>query len=175
MRCPYCLNPTTSVIDSRAPDLGSVIRRRRMCPVCRRRFTTYERASFEMPKIIKRQGYLVDYDRMKIFTSMATALSKRPVSVDKIDDAADAVEFAIRHTGERQIKSSVVGRFVLEELRKLDIIAYIRFASVYFNVKDPQAFIDMIQKAVDENQTPEEFFDESAPKSAGRRRRKAEE
>lgn len=149
MRCPFCQNKDTQVIDSRAPEEGSVIRRRRRCPACGKRFTTFERAQLMMPMIVKRGGVRVEYDRQKLYASMALALRKRHVSADKIEDAVDSIEQAMILTGEREIRSSRLGDLVLDALEKLDTIAYIRFASVYFNINDPQAFISMIRKAVD--------------------------
>ncbi len=156
MRCPFCQNKDTQVIDSRAPEEGSVIRRRRRCPACGKRFTTFERAQLMMPVIVKRGGVRVEYDRQKLYASMALALRKRHVSSEKIEDAVDSIEQAMILTGEREIRSSRLGDLVLDALEKLDTIAYIRFASVYFNINDPQAFISMIRKAVDpENETLE--------------------
>lgn len=148
MRCPFCQNKDTQVIDSRAPEEGAVIRRRRRCPACGKRFTTFERAQLTMPVIVKRGGVREEYNRGKLRGSMSLALRKRPVSQDKIDDAVDAIEQAMILTGEREIRASRLGELVLEALQRLDIIAYIRFASVYFNINDPQAFITMIQNAI---------------------------
>lgn len=153
MRCPFCQNKDTQVIDSRAPEEGSVIRRRRRCPACGKRFTTFERAQLMMPVIVKRGGVRCEYNRQKLYASMALALRKRPVSPDKIEDAVDSIEQAMILTGEREIRSSRLGDLVLEALQKLDTIAYVRFASVYFNINDPQAFISMIRKAVDPDAT----------------------
>jgi transcriptional repressor NrdR len=148
MRCPFCQNKDTQVIDSRAPEEGAVIRRRRRCPACGKRFTTFERAQLTMPVIVKRGGVREEYNRDKLRGSMSLALRKRPVSQDKIDDAVDAIEQAMILTGEREIRASRLGELVLEALQRLDIIAYIRFTSVYFNINDPQAFITMIQNAI---------------------------
>ena len=150
MHCPFCQNRDTQVIDSRTPDEGSVIRRRRRCPACGRRFTTFERAQISMPVIVKRGGVRCEYDRTKLYASMSLALRKRPVSPDKIEDAVDAIEQSMILTGEREIRSSRLGELVLEALQRLDTIAYIRFASVSFNINDPQAFISMIQRAADQ-------------------------
>lgn len=151
MRCPFCQNPVTSVIDSRAPEMGAVIRRRRQCPNCGKRFTTFERVSFTMPYIVKKGGGRVEYDRGKLRGSMRLALRKRPVSPDRIDSAVDEIEQKLVMTGEREIRSSVLGGMVLEALKRLDTIAYIRFASVYFNINDPKAFAQMIEEAVQEH------------------------
>ncbi len=150
MRCPYCQNPVTSVVDSRAPEMGAVIRRRRQCPKCGKRFTTFERVSLSLPYIVKRGGARVEYNREKLRSSMALALRKRPVSPDRIDEALDEIEQRMVMSGEREIRSSRLGELVLESLKNLDIIAYIRFASVYFNINDPEAFVSMIERAVKE-------------------------
>lgn len=149
MRCPYCQNPVTSVVDSRAPEMGAVIRRRQ-CPKCGKRFTTFERVSLSLPYIVKRGGARVEYNREKLRSSMALALRKRPVSPDRIDEALDEIEQRMVMSGEREIRSSRLGELVLESLKNLDIIAYIRFASVYFNINDPEAFVSMIERAVKE-------------------------
>ena len=103
-----------------------------------------------MPVIVKRGGVRSEYDRSKLYASMSLALRKRPVSPEKIEDAVDSIEQSMILTGEREIRSSRVGELVLEALQRLDTIAYIRFATVYFNINDPQAFISMIQRAADQ-------------------------
>lgn len=150
MRCPFCQNPATSVTDSRSPETGSVIRRRRQCPRCKKRFTTFERVIFNMPWVVKKGGDRMEYDRAKLYASIALALRKRPVSPDRIDEAVDRIEQALMLSGEREVRSNRIGELVLEALKHLDTIAYIRFASVYFNINDPEAFIDMIHQAVRE-------------------------
>ena len=147
MRCPFCQNPTTCVVDSRAPDTGAIIRRRRQCPACGKRFTTFERVYLALPYIVKKGGGRVEYDREKLRSSMLIALRKRPVSPDRLDEAVDRIEQKMMLSGEREIRSSRVGELVLEALRDLDTIAYIRFASVYFNINDPEAFAEMIERA----------------------------
>ena len=155
MRCPFCQNPDTQVIDSRAPEEGYVIRRRRRCPKCEKRFTTFERAHLAIPTIVKRGGGRSEYDRAKLLASTSLALRKRPVSPEKIEEAVDAIEQEMILTGEREIRSSRLGDLVLAALKKLDTIAYIRFASVYFNINDPQTFITMIREAVETAKTPD--------------------
>lgn len=151
MRCPFCQNPQTSVVDSRAPDSGTVIRRRRQCQSCSKRFTTFERISLAMPWIVKRGGGRVEYSREKLRGSMMLALRKRPVSSERIDAAVDAIEQRMCGSGEREIRSSRVGELVLEELRAMDLIAWIRFASVYLNINDPKTFAEMIESAARES------------------------
>lgn len=148
MRCPFCQNSDTQVVDSRAPEEGSVIRRRRRCPNCGKRFTTFERAQLAMPVIVKKGGARVDYLREKLQASMSLALRKRPISPDKVDEAVDAIERAMILTGEREIRSTRLGDMVLEALQKLDTIAYIRFASVYFDMNDPKVFSEMMLEAI---------------------------
>lgn len=148
MRCPFCRNSQTSVVDSRAPKPGFVIRRRRQCPACGKRFTTFERVSLILPWIVKKGGGRVDYDRDKLRSSMALALRKRPVSSERIDAAVDAIEQKLVGLGEREVRSSKLGDMVLEELRGIDTIAWIRFASVYLNIGDPKAFAAMIEGAL---------------------------
>ena len=143
MRCPFCQHNQTSVVDSRTPESGLVIRRRRQCQSCGKRFTTFERISLAMPWIVKKGGGRAEYSREKLRSSMALALRKRPVSSERIDAAVDAIE--------RKIRSSRVGELVLEELRGIDIIAWIRFASVYLNISDPKAFAEMIERALHES------------------------
>ena len=147
MRCPFCQNPDTQVIDSRAPEEGYAIRRRRKCPACGKRFTTFERAHLPIPAVVKRNGQRTDYNRAKLQASMTLALRKRPVTPEQLEEAVDSVEQAMIMLGDREIESSVVGELVLGALQKLDTIAYIRFASVYFNIGDPLAFASMIQNA----------------------------
>lgn len=156
MRCPFCLHSSTNVIDSRAPDAGAVIRRRRQCSKCGKRFTTFERVSFSMPYVVKKGGARMEYDRKKLCASMALALRKRPVSPDRIEEAVDQIERVLVLTGEREVRASRIGELVLDALKRLDIIAYIRFASVYFNVNDPESFVEMIHRAVAERQQAEE-------------------
>ena len=151
MRCPFCQHNQTSVVDSRTPESGLVIRRRRQCQSCGKRFTTFERISLAMPWIVKKGGGRAEYSREKLRSSMALALRKRPVSSERIDTAVDAIERKMSGTGEREIRSSRVGELVLEELRGIDIIAWIRFASVYLNISDPKAFAEMIELALHES------------------------
>ncbi|OLA93607.1 MAG: transcriptional regulator NrdR, partial [Sutterella sp. 54_7] len=116
MRCPFCRHPSTSVVDSRAPKPGFVIRRRRQCPACGKRFTTFERVAIAMPWIIKRGGGRVEYNRAKLRGSMQLALRKRPVSSERIDAAVGAIEHKLSAMGEREVRSSKLGELVLEAL-----------------------------------------------------------
>ena len=140
MRCPFCTSKDTAVVDSRASEDGFSIRRRRQCAACGKRFTTFERVEINMPVIVKRTGVRREYDRDKLRASMRLALRKRPVNDEQIEEAITLIEQRLRALGEREVKSEKVGEFVLEELKRLDSIAYVRFASVYYNVDDPEQF-----------------------------------
>ena len=146
MRCPFCKEKDSAVIDSRASDDGYSIRRRRQCSACGKRFTTFERVELNMPLIVKRTGARREYDREKIRGSMRLALRKRPVNNERVEEAIGAIEQRLRTLGEREVMSSRVGEFVLEELKKLDSVAYIRFASVYFNVDNPEGFFRLLRE-----------------------------
>ncbi len=157
MRCPFCQHKDTQVVDSRTPDEGAVIRRRRRCLSCGKRFTTFERAQLIMPLIVKRGGVRMEYNRQKMLSSMMLALRKRPVSFERVEDAADFIEQQMILTGEREIRSNRLGDLVLDALSRLDTIAYIRFASVYLNITDPESFIVLIQKSMENNDLPIDF------------------
>ncbi len=146
MRCPFCKAEDTAVIDSRASDDGFSIRRRRRCCVCEKRFTTFERVELNMPTVVKRTGLKRDYDREKVRSSMRLALRKRPVGNERIEEAIGVIEQRIRTLGEREVSSMQIGEFVLEQLKKLDLVAYIRFASVYFNVENPEGFQKLMRE-----------------------------
>lgn len=149
MRCPFCRSLDTQVIDSRASEEGWTIRRRRKCPDCGKRFTTYERVELAMPTIIKKGGARTEYDRQKLSSSMMLALRKRPVPREKLDEAVGRIEQRLMTLGEREVKSERLGDLVLEELRALDLVAYIRFASVYFNVEKPEAFAELLRDVIE--------------------------
>ncbi len=144
MKCPFCAHADTAVVDSRAADDGAVIRRRRRCLACEKRFTTYERAELRMPVLVKKNGARADYDREKLRSSFKLALRKRDVSSDKIDDAIMRIEDRLIGMAEREVATHKLGELVMRELRKLDKIAYIRFASVYRNFEDPGEFEGVI-------------------------------
>ena len=146
MRCPFCKAEDTAVIDSRASDDGFSIRRRRRCCACGKRFTTFERGELNMPTVVKRTGLKRDYEREKVRSSMRLALRKRPVGNERIEEAIGVIEQRIRTLGEREVSSMQIGEFVLEQLKKLDLVAYIRFASVYFNVENPEGFQKLMRE-----------------------------
>ena len=146
MRCPFCGNEDTQVLDTRSSTEASSIRRRRKCPACDKRFTTYERVDLKMPRLVKKDGSRTDFDRDKLMGSMMLALRKRPVSTDAVDEAVDRVIERLRSLGEREVPTTRVGDFVMRELAKLDKIAYIRFASVYRSFETPDDFREAVQE-----------------------------
>ena len=138
MNCPYCNHIDTKVTDSR--DTGGSIRRRRECLHCNRRFTTYEYIEMAPMFVIKKDGRREKFDRCKIKNGMMKALEKRPISTEKIEDMVDAIEEKIRRVGKDEIETSVIGEFVMETLKEVDHVAYIRFASVYRQFTDVPSF-----------------------------------
>jgi transcriptional repressor NrdR len=128
MKCPFCAKSDTQVIDSRASDEGASIRRRRRCLGCDKRFTTYERVELALPSIVKRGGSRAEYDREKLRASMLLALRKRPVPRESVDDAIGRIEDKLLSAAQREIKSEKLGELVMRELKRLDKVAYIRFA-----------------------------------------------
>ncbi|MGI4814660.1 MAG: transcriptional regulator NrdR [Janthinobacterium lividum] len=146
MDCPFCHHPDTQVVDSRVVENGAVIRRRRRCQQCDKRFTTYERSVLALPVVVKKDGRRVEFERRKIEASMRLALRKRPVNTDAVDDAIERIELRLFGAGEREIQSEKLGELVMNELRRLDQIAYIRFASVYRRFEDVADFRDAIDE-----------------------------
>ncbi len=140
MRCPYCKNENTEVIDSREVLEGSSIRRRRECAACKKRFTTYEKVDHADVTVVKRNGTREPFDRGKVLGGMAKACEKRNIGMKEIDDIADRIEMRIRSRGVKEIGSSEIGDMVIKELFRLDPVAYIRFASVYENFESPEEF-----------------------------------
>jgi len=146
MKCPFCQHPDTQVVDSRASDEGATIRRRRRCLSCDKRFTTYERVELTMPSIIKRGGSRADYDRAKLRSSMTLALRKRPVPREAVDDAIGRIEEKLLSLAQREIKSDKLGELVMRELKRLDKVAYILFASVYRSFEDVDEFAEVVRE-----------------------------
>ena len=146
MRCPFCGHLETQVVETRDSDEGDSIRRRRKCAGCDKRFTTYERAEIELPAIVKRDGRRTDYERAKLKGSMMLALRKRPVSAEAMESAIEAIEARLRQTGEKEVDSTWLGEAVMRELRKLDKVAYVRFASVYRSFDDVNEFVAAIKE-----------------------------
>jgi transcriptional repressor NrdR len=146
MRCPFCRHEDTHVVDSRVSEDGAAIRRRRRCPACDKRFTTYERVELSLPAVVKKDGSRTEFDRRKIAASMKLALRKRPVAAEAIDAAVARIEYQLLGSGEREVRSDRLGELVMEELRQLDTIAYVRFASVYRRFEDVSEFEDVIEE-----------------------------
>jgi transcriptional repressor NrdR len=146
MKCPFCSHPDTQVVETRVSEDGAVIRRRRRCASCDKRFTTYERPEVTFPAIVKKDGRRIDYERGKILGSMRLALRKRPVSTELLDSAVERIEEKLLNLALREVLSARIGELVMAELKKLDKVAYVRFASVYRSFED----IDEFKTLVDE-------------------------
>lgn len=149
MHCPFCGALDTKVIDSRLTDDGSQVRRRRECVVCNERITTFETAELSFPRVIKRDGQCCTFDAGKLRAGMLRALEKRPVNTAQIDNAMNNILKNIRNSGEREISSKMLGEWVMIELRAMDQVAYVRFASVYRSFQDINAFHEEIKKLRD--------------------------
>ena len=146
MHCPFCQHEDTRVIDSRVSEDGSTIRRRRECEACGERFNTFETAEIKLPSLVKSDGRREAFDEGKLRTGFERALQKRPVSGEQVDVAVRSVIHSLRMTGECEIASRRVGEFVMDELRKLDHVAYVRFASVYRSFEDVADFREEIER-----------------------------
>lgn len=146
MKCPFCGNSETQVVETRIGDDGDVVRRRRQCGSCEKRFTTYERPDVSFPAIVKKDGRRIEYERGKLLASMKLALRKRPVSTEQLDAAIERIEERLLNYAQREMPSSRIGELVMLELKKLDKVAYVRFASVYRSFED----IDEFKTLVDE-------------------------
>ncbi len=144
MRCPFCSHADTQVVETRDSDEGDVVRRRRRCPSCDKRFTTYERPEIALPSVIKKDGRRADFDLAKIRGSMTLALRKRPVSVEQIDAAVDRIQDLLLGSGAREVASTRLGELVMRELKRIDKVAYVRFASVYRSFEDVDEFRKLI-------------------------------
>lgn len=149
MKCPFCGDSDTQVVDTRVNDDGDTIRRRRRCASCDRRFTTYERVELQLPQVVKKNGNRTDFSRDKLLGSMKLALRKRPVTMESVDAAVDRITEKLAALGEREVPSHQVGELVMRELKKLDKVAYVRFASVYRNFEDVDAFSTAIREVAD--------------------------
>ena len=146
MRCPYCSHVDTQVVETRESDEGDVVRRRRRCHSCDKRFTTYERAEIALPAVVKKDGTRAEFDIGKVRASMSLALRKRPVSAEALETALEAIEARLRQSGEKEVDSTWLGEAVMRELRKLDKVAYVRFASVYRSFDDVNEFVAAIKE-----------------------------
>lgn len=140
MKCPFCSHPDTQVVETREAEDGGFIRRRRQCGGCDKRFTTYERPEVSYPAIVKKDGRRIEYERAKLSGSFSLALRKRPVSTEQVDTAIERIEEKLRNLGLREVPSSRIGELVMHELKQLDKVAYIRFASVYRSFEDIEDF-----------------------------------
>ncbi|HEV6967084.1 MULTISPECIES: transcriptional regulator NrdR [Roseateles] len=146
MRCPFCSHTETQVAETRESDEGDVVRRRRRCLSCDKRFTTYERADIALPSVVKKDGRRADFDLAKLRASMQLALRKRPVSVEQIDAAINRIEEKLLASGAREIASTRLGELVMRELKRIDKVAYVRFASVYRSFEDVDEFRQLIRE-----------------------------
>lgn len=145
MKCPFCGSLDTQVIDSRVNEAGDAIRRRRRCTACDKRFTTRETAELRPPQIVKTNGTREDFSEIKLMEGFRRALHKRPVSTELVDAAVDRIRQRLLTLGEREVPAREVGEMVMNELKKLDKVAYIRFASVYRSFQDVEDFRDVIR------------------------------
>jgi len=150
MHCPFCSETETKVIDSRLVADGHQVRRRRECLACSERYTTFEIAELVMPKIIKRDGSREPFNEDKMRNGLVRALEKRPVSVESVELSINKVKSALRATGEREISSELLGNTIMEQLKELDKVAYVRFASVYRSFEDIKEFGEEIARLGDE-------------------------
>ncbi len=148
MRCPYCSKINNKVIDSRLSKDGKVIRRRRQCNECGRRFTTYERVEFNLPLVIKKDGRREPFNRDKIIAGIQKACQKRPISIEKIEEFVDSLELYFQELGKKEVPSSEIGEMVINKLREWDEVAYVRFASVYRQFKDVSEFMKELEEII---------------------------
>ena len=146
MKCPFCGHLETPVVETRVSEEGNFIRRRRQCGACEKRFTTSEKPEVSFPTIVKKDGRRIEYDRNKLLASMRLALRKRPVSTEQVDSAVERIEEKLLALPSREVASTRLGELVMRELKKLDKVAYVRFASVYRSFED----IDEFKTLVDE-------------------------
>ena len=145
MRCPFCSHSETQVVETRISEDGDFIRRRRRCSACDKRFTTYERPDVNFPVVVKKDGSRADFDSRKVRASMMLALRKRPVGIAQIDNALLSIEQKLLASGLREIESTQVGEHVMRELKRLDKVAYVRFASVYRSFEDVDEFRQLLR------------------------------
>ncbi|HEX5339886.1 MAG TPA: transcriptional regulator NrdR [Gammaproteobacteria bacterium] len=150
MYCPFCSHPDTKVIDSRLAGEGAQVRRRRECEKCSERFTTFETAELVMPRIVKNDGTRVPFDEHKLRIGMMRALEKRPVSTEAVEAAIARIVHRLQVTGEREVQSLQVGELVMQELRQLDEVAYVRFASVYRSFQDANEFREEVERLMED-------------------------
>ena len=155
MKCPFCNYNDTKVIDSRGQDDNSVIRRRRLCESCGKRFTTYERMDMIPITVIKRDGTREIFDKNKMIGGIMKSCNKRPVTAQQIEGLVDDIENTLMGSGDREVESKLLGNMVMDRLKELDEVAYVRFASVYRQFKDINTFIDELEKLIVEKKQGE--------------------
>ena len=148
MQCPYCREMDNRVVDSRLAAGGTVTWRRRECDSCKRRFTTYERVEHTLPTVVKKDGERVPFEREKVLRSLRIACNKRPVSADALEEHAEALERELAESGEKEVPTLVIGERVMQRLKTLDDVAYVRFASVYRSFRDIDEFMLEMNKLV---------------------------
>ncbi|MGB1881958.1 MAG: transcriptional regulator NrdR [Gammaproteobacteria bacterium] len=170
MHCPFCSHDDTRVVDSRLLGDGDQIRRRRECQSCKARFTTYETAELSLPRIIKNDGRRETFNDEKLRTGILKALEKRPVATDRVEQAVNEVKRRVRESGEREVDSVRVGEWVMDVLRRLDQVAYVRFASVYRSFEDVRAFLEEIERL--ENDLPPHLREQQLELLASSKERK---
>jgi len=151
MKCPFCEQPDTKVIDSRPTEEGHAIRRRRECIVCGKRFTTYEKVEDVFFMVVKRDGRRESFDRNKILNGIIRACEKRPISLDQMEAVVSDIERTLNNMMEKEISSELIGEIVMEHLKDLDEVAYVRFASVYRQFKDVSTFVAEVEKLLGDN------------------------
>jgi transcriptional repressor NrdR len=167
MKCPFCRDLENKVIDSRLSKDGDIIRRRRECFRCQRRFTTYERVEEMLPMIVKKDGRREVYERLKVIAGLKKACEKRPVSMEMIEQTADKIERMLQERGEKEVSSSVIGEAIMRALYDLDKVAYVRFASVYRSFEDVNEFMRELKDLIQQTRTGE------SAKKSGRGKGKA--
>ena len=153
MKCPFCENPDTKVIDSRPTEEGHAIRRRRGCDKCGKRFTTYEKVEETILMVAKKDSRREVFDRSKVLNGIANACEKRPVTMTQMDAMVDEIEKTLNNLMEKEVESNYIGELVMEELKKVDEVAYVRFASVYRQFTDVNTFIKEIEKLIGKQET----------------------
>ena len=152
MYCPFCAHDDTRVIDSRVIEDGATVRRRRHCDACGKRFTSFERAELRLPLVVKKDGTRVAFNVEKVRHGMQKSLEKRPVTADELEKAVNNVLKSVQESGDNEISAEIVGDFVMEQLRNLDGVAYVRFSSVYREFKDVDEFLTAVRAAIGSQQ-----------------------
>jgi transcriptional repressor NrdR len=161
VRCPYCKADNDRVVDSRAKAEGFAIRRRRVCLNCNRRYTTNERVESARPRVVKKSGERVEFDRKKILSGLHRACEKRPISSDQLEQVADRVERQCSEAFDKEVASKVIGNLIMQELRELDQIAYVRFASVYREFKDVTQFLEELKPMLEKKHRDGGVYEET--------------